>query len=77
VSSWHRGGDRPRRRRGAARQVYVGPLESKAISTTIATVVTYLGSRFWTFKHRENQALGREAGLFIVLNVVALSSPRR
>jgi len=40
---------------------HVGPLESKAISTIIAMVVTYLGSRFWTFKHRENQALGREA----------------
>jgi putative flippase GtrA len=51
---------------------HVGPLEAKAISTTIATVVTYLGSRFWTFKHRENQALGREAALFIVLNVVGL-----
>jgi putative flippase GtrA len=51
---------------------HVGPLEAKAISTTIATVVTYLGSRFWTFKHRENQALGREATLFIVLNVVGL-----
>jgi putative flippase GtrA len=51
---------------------HVGPLESKAISTTIATVVTYLGSRFWTFKHRENQDFGREAGLFIVLNVVGL-----
>ena len=51
---------------------HVGPLESKAISTIIATVVTYLGSRFWTFKHRENQALGREATLFIVLNVVGL-----
>jgi putative flippase GtrA len=51
---------------------HVGPLESKAISTTIATIVTYLGSRFWTFKHRENQALGREATLFIVLNVVGL-----
>jgi putative flippase GtrA len=52
---------------------HVGPLESKAISTTIATIVTYLGSRFWTFKHRENKALGREATLFIVLNVVGLA----
>ncbi|MCW2942173.1 MAG: GtrA family protein [Actinomycetia bacterium] len=51
---------------------HVGPLGSKAISTTLAMVVTYLGSRFWTFKHRENQALGREAGLFLVLNVVGL-----
>jgi putative flippase GtrA len=51
---------------------HFGPLESKAISTIIAMIVTYLGSRFWTFKHRENQALGREATLFIVLNVVGL-----
>jgi putative flippase GtrA len=50
----------------------VEALEAKAISTIIAMVVTYLGSRFWTFKHRENQALGREATLFIVLNVVGL-----
>jgi putative flippase GtrA len=51
---------------------HVNPLEAKAISTGLATVVTYLGSRFWTFKHRENQALGREAVLFIVLNVAGL-----
>src|SRR6202167_2789684 len=51
---------------------HVEGLEAKAISTIIATVLTYLGSRFWTFKHRENQALGREAGLFIGLNVVGL-----
>ena len=52
---------------------HVGPLESKAISTTIATIFTYLGSRFWTFKHRENQALGREATLFAVLNLIGLA----
>ena len=68
----HRVRDRPGRRGGAARQLSRGPLESKAISTTLATIFTYLGSRFWTFKHRENQALGREAPLFIVLNLVGL-----
>jgi putative flippase GtrA len=51
---------------------HVEGLEAKAISTIIATVVTYLGSRFWTFKHRENQALGREVAIFVVLNVVGL-----
>ena len=51
---------------------HVEALEAKAISTIIATVLTYLGSRFWTFKHRENQALGRELALFIVLNVIGL-----
>jgi len=51
---------------------HVGPLESKAMSVTAATVFTYLGSRFWTFKDRENQSMGREAVLFIVLNVAGL-----
>ena len=53
-------------------EFHVEALEAKAISTIIATVLTYLGSRFWTFKHRENQALGRELALFIVLNVIGL-----
>jgi len=51
---------------------HVGPLESKAVSTALATVVTYLGSRFWTFKDRENQSLRREAVLFIILNLAGL-----
>ncbi len=51
---------------------HVEPLEAKAISITAATVVTYAGSRFWTFRHRENQAMHREAVLFIVLNVIGL-----
>jgi len=51
---------------------HVEPLAAKAVSTSLATVVTYLGSRFWTFKHRENQELKREAVLFIVLNLAGL-----
>jgi putative flippase GtrA len=49
-----------------------GPLESKALSITAATVFTYLGSRFWTFRHRENQPVHREAMLFLALNVAGL-----
>jgi putative flippase GtrA len=48
------------------------PLTAKAISISVATVVTYIGSRFWTFRHRENQALHRETLLFFALNVVGL-----
>src|ERR1700722_2555437 len=53
-------------------EFHVEALAAKAVSTIIATVLTYLGSRFWTFKHRENQALGRELALFIVLNLIGL-----
>jgi putative flippase GtrA len=47
-------------------------LLAKAVSVTVATVFSYLGSRFWTFKHRENQAMHREAVLFFALNIVGL-----
>jgi putative flippase GtrA len=50
----------------------IGPMVAKALSITAATIVTYLGSRFWTFRHRVNQALLREGILFVVLNVIGL-----
>ena len=52
--------------------VGIEAMAAKALSITAATVVTYLGSRFWTFRHRVNQALLREGTLFIALNVVGL-----
>jgi len=51
----------------------VGPMVSKGLAITAATVVTYLGSRFWTFRHRANQALLREGVLFAALNIVGLA----
>jgi putative flippase GtrA len=51
---------------------HVEPLAAKALSITAATIFTYFGSRFWTFRHRENQPVHREAVLFIALNVVGL-----
>ena len=54
-------------------KVGVGPMVAKGLSITAATVVTYLGSRFWTFRHRVNQALLREGLLFVALNVVGLA----
>jgi putative flippase GtrA len=47
-------------------------LAAKALSIAAATVVTYLGSRFWTFRHRVNQDLLREGTLFVALNIVGL-----
>src|ERR1700683_347029 len=51
----------------------IGPLVAKGLSILAATVVTYFGSRYWTFRHRVNQALLREGILFVALNVVGLA----
>lgn len=50
----------------------IGPMVAKGLSITAATILTYLGSRFWTFRHRVNQHMLRETVLFAVLNVVGL-----
>jgi putative flippase GtrA len=48
------------------------PLTAKAISVAIATLVTYLGNRHWTWRHRERTGARREVSLFFVLNGVGL-----
>ena len=50
----------------------IGPMVAKGLSISAAMVVTYLGSRFWTFRHRVNQHVLRETVLFAALNVVGL-----
>lgn len=49
-----------------------GPLSAKAISVAVATVLSYLGNRYWTFRHRDNHALLREWLVFVGLNVIGL-----
>lgn len=49
-----------------------GWLKANVIATLAATCVTFLGSRYWTFRHRERTGMGREWVLFFVLNGVGL-----
>jgi putative flippase GtrA len=49
-----------------------GPLTAKLISTLVATVYSYLGNRFWAFRHRANHSLPREWLIFFALNGVGL-----
>jgi putative flippase GtrA len=49
-----------------------GPLTAKLVSTTVATVVAYLGNRSLSFSHRARSSLKRETGFFVVINVIAL-----
>jgi putative flippase GtrA len=48
------------------------PVTAKAVSTIVATVVSYVGNRFWTFRHRESTGSAREYTLFFLLNGVGL-----
>ncbi len=49
-----------------------GWLKANAIATLAGMIVTYLGSRYWTFRDRERGGVGRETVLFFVLNGLGL-----
>ena len=49
-----------------------GWLKANVIATLAGMIVTYLGSRYWTFRLRERGGMGRETVLFFVLNGIGL-----
>ncbi len=50
----------------------VGKYKSVVAATIAATVVTFLGNRYWAFRHRERAGMGRETVLFFVFNAIGL-----
>ena len=50
----------------------VGKYTSITVATIVATAVTFIGNRHWTFRHREGAGTTRESVMFFVLNGVGL-----
>jgi putative flippase GtrA len=51
----------------------VGKYKAVVAATIAATVVTFLGNRYWAFRHRERVGMGRETVLFFVFNAIGLA----
>jgi putative flippase GtrA len=50
----------------------LGPQTALVIAYILATVVTFVGNRYWAFKHRKGKGLRRESATFVVLNCVGI-----
>lgn len=50
----------------------LGKFTSVTIATVLATVVTFLGNRYWSFRHRQGAGARSETVLFFILNGVGL-----
>lgn len=48
------------------------PVTAKIISASLATLFSYAGNRWWTYRHRPRSAVLRELVLFFVMNGLAL-----
>ncbi|HVU71587.1 MAG TPA: GtrA family protein [Mycobacteriales bacterium] len=49
------------------------PLTAKALSTLIATVITYVGNRIWSFRHRARTGLRSELPRYFVISLLGLA----
>lgn len=49
------------------------PLTAKVVSVAVATVVAWVGNRYWTFAERRTASRGRELALFAAINVVGMA----
>ncbi|HUY44855.1 MAG TPA: GtrA family protein [Streptosporangiaceae bacterium] len=52
--------------------VGLGKYTSVTVATGVATLVAFIGNRYWTFRHRERVGTARETVMFFALNGVGL-----
>jgi putative flippase GtrA len=50
----------------------MGPVTATTIATIVATIVAYVGNRYWSFRHRERAGVARETVVFFLLNGIGL-----
>lgn len=50
----------------------LGPVTATTIATIVATAISYVANRYWSFRHRERTGVAREGVIFFILNGVGL-----
>lgn len=47
-------------------------VKSKAIAVAVATLFSWVGNRYWTFRHRRTKTKARELIMFVLMNLIGL-----
>jgi putative flippase GtrA len=50
----------------------IGEYKAITVATIVATVITYVGNRYWSFRHREGNGTARDTVVFFILNAIGL-----
>ncbi|MDO5700769.1 MAG: GtrA family protein [Bowdeniella nasicola] len=54
---------------GPGRLMAPHPVSAKITSAVLATLVAWVGNRYWTFRHARRSEPGRELAMFLLVNV--------
>ncbi|MYW01008.1 GtrA family protein [Streptomyces sp. SID3343] len=57
---------------GCKQLLHLEPGRSSVVSTAVAILFNYVGIRFWTYGHRENDTRGREFALYLGFSFVGM-----
>ena len=57
---------------GGVGVLYGHPIAALVIAIGLATIITYLGNRYWTYGSRERGNPTRELPIFVLLNAIAI-----
>jgi putative flippase GtrA len=55
---------------GGQGPLYAHPLTAKVVSASVATVLSWLANRYWTFRHTRRAAAHREFILFVTVSML-------
>lgn len=47
-------------------------VKAKAIAVAVATLFSWIGNRYWTFRHQRTRTRMRELAMFILMNIIGL-----
>ncbi|WP_235928504.1 GtrA family protein [Nesterenkonia haasae] len=47
-------------------------VKAKAIAVAVATLFSWIGNRYWTFRHQRTRTRLRELAMFVLMNVIGL-----
>lgn len=57
---------------GGEGPLHDGPVLASALATAAAVVFSWVGNRYWTYRHQRRDNLAHELVLFVAVNVVGL-----
>lgn len=52
--------------------MHSAPVAASVVATAVATLFSWVGNRYWTYRHQQRENMAHELALFVVVNVIGI-----